>query len=112
MKGSGLKRYEGLFIFDLAGREEGLKDAVDKVTAEIAAAGGRVENVQKMDKKSFARSAKRKHDSGYFVNIIFEARPVTVAQLRSKFKLASDVFRVMFSEASMASPPTTPATTS
>jgi len=30
-----VKRYEGLFIFNLAGKEEGLKDALDKVSADI-----------------------------------------------------------------------------
>jgi len=44
-----------LFILNLAGREEGIKEAGDRVSAEIASAGGKVETVQKMDKKNFAR---------------------------------------------------------
>ena len=52
-----MKRYEGLFILNLAGREEGVKDALDKISAEIESAGGKVETVQKMDKKNFARVA-------------------------------------------------------
>jgi ribosomal protein S6 len=35
-----VKRYEGLFIFDTAGKEEGLKDTIDKISAEITNAGG------------------------------------------------------------------------
>ena len=48
-----VKRYEGLFILNTAGKEEGVKEVIDKVSAEITAAGGKVETVQKMDKKEF-----------------------------------------------------------
>ena len=37
----------------MAGKEEGVKDALDKISAEIAAAGGKVETVQKMERKAF-----------------------------------------------------------
>ena len=46
-----VKRYEGLFILDTAGKEEGVKDAIDKISAEIPTAGGKVETVQKMDRR-------------------------------------------------------------
>jgi len=55
-----VKRYEGLFILNTAGKEEGVKDALDKISAEISMAGGKVETVQKMDKKNFARIADKK----------------------------------------------------
>jgi ribosomal protein S6 len=93
-----MKRYEGLFILDLAGKEEGIKEVVDKVTAEITSAGGRVETVQKMDKKPFARNARSGQSAGHFVNIIFEAKASAVPDLRARFKLAADVVRVLFTE--------------
>ena len=34
-----MKKYEGLFILDTAGKEEGIKDVIDKISAEITAAG-------------------------------------------------------------------------
>ena len=37
-----MKRYEGLFILETAGKEEALKDTIDKISAEIAHAGGKV----------------------------------------------------------------------
>jgi ribosomal protein S6 len=94
-----VKRYEGLFILNTAGKEEGVKEAVDKISAEIAALGGKVETVQKMDKRAFSRVANKKNSSGFFVNIIFEVQPGAVAQLRSKFALNDEVFRVMFTSA-------------
>lgn len=94
-----MKKYEGLFILDTAGREEGIKDAIDKISAEITSAGGKVETVQKMDKKNFTRVADKRHTSGFYVNVIFEGAPETVKTLRQKFASNTDVFRVMFTHA-------------
>lgn len=94
-----MKKYEGLFILNTAGKEEGIKDMVDKLSAEITAAGGKVETVQKMDKRAFARVASKKHSSGFYVNIIFEAQPAQIAALRAKFAMNPDVFRVLFTAA-------------
>ena len=41
-----MKRYEGLFILETAGKEENIKEAIDKISAEITTAGGKVETVQ------------------------------------------------------------------
>ncbi len=94
-----MKRYEGLFILDTAGKDEGIKDAIDKISTEITSAGGKVETVQKMDKKNFARIADKKHNSGFYVNVIFEAEPGAIAQLKQRFSLNEEVFRVMFTSA-------------
>jgi ribosomal protein S6 len=100
-----VKRYEGLFILDTAGKEEGIKDAIDKISTEITNAGGKVETVQKMDKKNFSRVADKRHSSGYYVNVIFESDPKAINQLKSRFALNPEVFRVLFS----ASPELKPA---
>ena len=93
-----MKRYEGLFILNTAGKEEGLKDTIDKISAEITSAGGAVETVQKMDKRSFVRVADKKHSSGFYVNFILHCQPAALPQLRAKFALSEDVFRVLFTE--------------
>ncbi len=94
-----MKRYEGLFILNTAAREEGVKEAIDKLSAEITSAGGKVETVQKMDKRNFVRVANKKHSSGFYVNVIFEGLPAVLPQLQSRFALSEDVFRVLFTEA-------------
>ena len=94
-----MKRYEGLFILNTAAREEGVKDAIDKISAEITSAGGKVETVQKMDKRNFVRVADKKHSSGHYVNVIFEGLPAVLPQLQSRFALSEDVFRVLFTKA-------------
>jgi len=97
-----VKRYEGLFILNTAGKEEGVKEVIDHLSSEITAAGGKVETVQKMDKRPFARVADRRHQSGFYVNFIFESEPSTLVALQGKFRLNDDVMRVVFTEASAA----------
>ena len=94
-----MKKYEGLFILNTSGKEEGIKETIDKISAEIAATGGKVETVQKMDKRAFSRVADKKHNSGFYVNVIFESEPSALAPLRSRFALNEEVFRVLFSAA-------------
>ncbi len=93
-----MKRYEGLFILNTAGKDEGIKDALDKISNDIVAAGGKVETIQKMDRKPFARVADKKHSSGFYANVIFTGAPAVIAQLQSKFSLNTEVFRVLFTE--------------
>jgi len=91
-----VKRYEGLFILNSAAKEEGIKDTLDKISADITAAGGKVETVQKMDRKNYARIADKKHTAGFYANVIFTSAPAAIAALRSKFSLNEEVFRVIF----------------
>ena len=102
-----MKRYEGLFILENAAKEEGLKETIDKISAEITSLGGKVETVQKMDKRSFSRVANKKHSSGYYVNVIFESQPSAIEQLKHRFAMNAEVFRVLFTNA--AAPKPTPA---
>jgi ribosomal protein S6 len=104
-----VKRYEGLFILDTAAKEEGIKDAIDKITAEITTLGGKVETVQKMDKKSFSRVADNKHTAGFYVNVIFEGQPSMLEPLKHRFAISEEVFRVMFTNAPAPKPPATTA---
>ena len=93
-----MKRYEGLFILNTQGKEETIKDTLDKISADITAAGGKIETVQKMERKPFARVAEKKHNAGYYANIIFTSGPAVIAALNSKFALNDEVFRVIFTD--------------
>ena len=102
-----MKRYEGLFILDTAGKEETIKDTIDKISAEITSLRGKVKTVQKMDKSNFMRVANKKHNAGFYVNVIFEGQPSVVEQLKHRFAMSEDIFRVMFSSAPAAKPTVT-----
>lgn len=95
-----MKRYEGLFILNTAGKEEGVNELVDKLKQEISSLGAKVETVQKMEKRPFSRQADdNKLKEGFYVNFIFEAGSETLRKLQSHFALNNDVFRTLFTEA-------------
>ena len=94
-----MKKYEGLFILNTAGKEEGLKEIIDRLTTDINSVGGRVEAVQKMDKRPFSRIANKKYTNGYYVNFVFDLEPSSLAQLKHRFDLNDEVFRVLFTVA-------------
>ncbi len=94
-----MKRYEGLFILNVPNKEEVVEDAIEGVKKEIIAFGGKIEAVQKLGRHSFARVRNKKITSGYYVNIVFQCAPSVIAQLRSRFALKEEVFRVMFTVA-------------
>ncbi len=51
-----------------------------------------------MERKSFARVADKKHNAGFYANVIFNAPEAIIAQLNSKFALNEEVFRVIFTD--------------
>jgi ribosomal protein S6 len=106
-----VKHYEGLFILNSAAREETLKETIDKISAEITAGGGKVETIQKMDKKPFSRVADRRHSAGFYVNILFQSEPAAVAKLRGRFVNNEEIFRVLFTHAAPPKPAAIPVAT-
>ena len=95
-----MKRYEGLFILDLPGRQEGLNEAVAKVKTIITGAGAQVQTVPHLDNRPFGRVTDKKATGGHYVNVSFEASTTTIAGLPSKFTHVEEGYRVLFHEAS------------
>jgi small subunit ribosomal protein S6 len=85
-------RYEALLVLDTKGREENVKDMIERLEGEFQKEGAKVEQVQKMDKRQFSYAAGAL-DSGFFVNFIFEGEPQVVDKLRAKFKLDAEIYR-------------------
>ncbi|MCX7886647.1 MAG: 30S ribosomal protein S6 [Verrucomicrobiae bacterium] len=92
-----LKRYELLMILDTAEREGAEKEIIERVQKEIQQAGGRIEAVQKLGLKQFARTTRRR-SAGYYVNFVFAAPGKAIAELNAKFHLDTDLFRWQFTE--------------
>jgi len=104
-----VRNYEGLFILNLAGREDGLKETIDRLSGEITKLGAKIETVQKMDKRPFARVADKKVKEGFYVNFIFAAEPDVADNLGGHFELDEEVFRVLVTHAQAVAPAATPA---
>ena len=88
-----MKRYEALVILHNPTHEDGIKAAIDHLTEDITSSGGRVETVQKMDRKPFVRVTDRKVTSGFYVNLIFEAPGSAIKTLLARFSSRAEVYR-------------------
>jgi small subunit ribosomal protein S6 len=85
-------RYEALLVLNTQGKDDNLKDIVDRLESEFQKEGAQIEQVQKMDKRQFSYAA-GELDAGYYVNFIFHADSQLVSKLRTKFKLDPEVYR-------------------
>ncbi|HEY1582504.1 MAG TPA: 30S ribosomal protein S6 [Chthoniobacterales bacterium] len=85
-------RYEALLVLNTQGKDDNLKDIVDRLESEFQKEGAQIEQVQKMDKRQFSYVA-GELDSGYYVNFIFHAEADLIKKLQSKFKLDPEVYR-------------------
>ncbi len=85
-------RYEALLVLNTQGRDDTVKDVVDRLESEFKKEGADIESVQKMDKRQFAYQAGAL-DAGHYVNFVFSADPQLITKLRSKFKLDPEVYR-------------------
>jgi len=85
-------RYEALLVLNTQGRDETVKDVVDRLESEFQKEGAEIEQVQKMDKRQFSYVA-GELEAGHYVNFIFHADPQLITKLRSKFKLDPEVYR-------------------
>src|SRR6266508_624431 len=83
-------RYEALLVLNAQGREETIKEIIDRLESEFQQEGAQIEQVQKMDKRQFSY-ASGPLNAGYYVNFVFNAEPQSIAKLRSKFKLDPEV---------------------
>jgi small subunit ribosomal protein S6 len=85
-------RYEALFVLNTQGKEDTVKEVIDRLESEFQQEGAQIEQVQKMDKRQFAYVA-GPLNAGYYVNFVFNADPQAIAKLRSKFKLDPEIYR-------------------
>ena len=86
------RRYEALLVLNAQGKEDTVREIIDRLESEFQKEGVQIEQVQKMDKRQFSYVA-GPLDAGYYVNFIFNADPELIARLRAKFKLDPEVYR-------------------
>src|ERR1044071_5661017 len=85
-------RYEALLVLNAQGKEDTIRETIERLESEFQKEGAQVEQVQKMDKRQFSYAA-GSLDSGYYVNFVLSADPGSIVRLRSKFRLDPDVYR-------------------
>ena len=85
------RHYEALLVLNAQGKEDTVREIIERLESEFQKEGAQIEQVQKMDKRHFSYVAGAL-DSGYYVNFVFNADPTLVAKLRAKFKLDPEVY--------------------
>jgi small subunit ribosomal protein S6 len=85
-----MNRYEALLALDTRGKEETVKDTIERLEKTLAAAGARIEQVQRLEKRELSYET-RHLKSAYFINVVFAAEPTALEGIRAKLKLDNDV---------------------
>lgn len=85
-------RYEALLVLNAQGKDDTVREIIERLESDFQKEGAQIEQVQKMDKRQFSYAA-GSLDAGYYVNFIFGAEPAAIARLRTKFKLDPEVYR-------------------
>jgi len=84
------KRYEALLALSTRGKEESVKEIIERLEKVFANEGATIEQIQRFEKRELAFPLKHL-TSAYFVNFIFDAEPQLIDKLRAKLKLDEDV---------------------
>jgi small subunit ribosomal protein S6 len=85
-----MNRYEALLALNTRGKEETIKDTIERLENVLKAEGAAIEQVQRLEKRELAYETDHLK-SAYFVNFVFEAAPTVIEKLRSKLKLDNDI---------------------
>ena len=88
-----MNKYDALYIFVGAARDEMLDKSVEKAQGEITRLGGRILDTNNLGKRTFARLLSKK-DNGTYVRVRFELDPAKVEELVNRYHLLEEVFRV------------------
>jgi len=88
-----MREYEALFIIDPA-KESSLREVTDTITGSIKKAKGTITKEENWGKQKIAHSI-QKNPEGLFYKMEFSIDPSEIKNLRSNYKLNSDILRVM-----------------
>ncbi len=88
-----MKKYDANFIFVNSGRDEAWEKTIERMQAEIARIGGKIISTEDLGKKVFAR-VQQKKESGTYLTIRFELDPAKVNELRARYALLEEIFRL------------------
>jgi len=84
------RRYEALLALDTRGKDDTIKDTIDRLEKFFKAEGAEVEQVQRLEKRELAFEHNHQ-TAAYFFIFIFAAEPTLIDKLRTKLKFDQDV---------------------
>ena len=99
-----MTKYEAMFIFPEALKDEALEAAIDKVKGEVEKAGGRVDGATRLGRRQFARPL-NKQPAGQYAVMTFHLDGGKMKALQGRLKLNEEIFRVQIVRATEAPAP-------
>ena len=88
-----MKKYDALYIFVNAPKDEAMDKLVEKAGGEITRLGGQLIGTETLGKRNFARPMK-KRETGVYIRIRFVMEADKIKALRAKYTLMEEIFRV------------------
>ncbi len=88
-----MKKYDALYIFAGAAKDDILDEQIAKALAEVTRLGGNVLSQEVLGKRTFAHPM-HKRENGVYVQVRFEFEPSKVKDLVNRYALVEEVFRV------------------
>jgi ribosomal protein S6 len=85
------RKYEGVYVLKMQGREESIDDKVSSITKELESSGATLEQIERIGRKEFAHENYMKQKHGYYVQFHFEAEPEFINSIKSKFKIDDQI---------------------
>ena len=86
-----MRKYEGIYVLNLQGNEDGVDDLVSAITTELEKEGAKLEQVDRVGRKEFAYENHAKQKHGFYVKCLFEAEPTSIDKVRTRLALKSDI---------------------
>lgn len=90
-----MKKYELLTILKPNLDNDEIDKAIEKIDADLAELGGKVEARDKMGRRKLAYDIKKSRD-GFFVNTVLTMPEDKVSDYKRALKLNDNVLRIMF----------------
>lgn len=85
------RKYQGVIVLNLQGKEESLDDIVGGIGKELEDAGATLEQIDRIGRKDFAYENHAKQKHGYYVNFLFESDPSAIETIRTRLALNKDI---------------------
>ena len=89
------KKNKATFILDTRGYTEPVETLIEKIKSVVESCGCKIESVENLGQKSFARTTDRNFPVGIYVDVNYEGESSSNALIKEKFRLDKTVNRIL-----------------
>lgn len=90
-----MKKYTATFILDTRSYQDPVETLIERLKGVMESVGCKIENVENMGQRTFARTTDKKFPAGIYVRINFEGSASANSQIKEKLRLDKTVNRVI-----------------